>query len=693
MNGIMASVCFEMSACAESCVVVLLLALGFVAMFLALKRHLWMLAIGGIIFAFGCCIYWTQPSSPRQREAVPAVAVADGAAPDGASGSLSTCLGAISKSLSAFYPSRGEYEQDYGQSLWYWLFHLLAIVYVSFILVALFGAEFVNRMRVWGRRRMGGLFGWSVNVFWGCGEEAKTIAGGVAEGKGSVVFVMPENRLWTSLSDDENIHEIAKSGWKWILGKPGGISWLSSAERHFFMGPDGHRNVADAEALIRPYKGRRCITVYVRIGATADDDVLYKWADRWNGVKDKNVEIIIVREESLVSRRFLMDNPMLLCPGIEIDTVTATVAGGFKVLLLGFGAQGESLLNDMICDSQFLAQDRTRVPFEAQVFDRDVTAYGTYEEICHDAVERYHVSFDCLEIGSTAFWRRLKEEMSRKPYNRVVVCLRDDRENIYLASDIARIYREMGLRPSGVVFARVRDSFIVAYVDSTFEGNESARTFTPFGAMRETYSFGNIVTRKWEKGAVWLNGDWGLPSGAPHDELADARSWKGASSFNKESSRASFFFQRNLLRLVGYAVDETSEGNEGFDDACAKNRLDVLAEIEHLRWMAYHLVRGVKVWKPTAHEIEERAERTGKAVKHNAISELNAHADLVEYADLPAVDALFDPINERHGHPRTKDTQEKDKGFIRSEAMSRSGLGIRKVQNVKQQPNEMARRA
>ena len=691
MNGFVAAGCLGMSPVAENCVVVLVLALSVLAMVFAFKKHLWMLTLGIVLFGFGFSLYLKPTGIQRRQAADSAVAksapTSDAVAspspagmPNGAADkpdSLSACLEAFSKSLSAFYPSRGDYEEGRarGQSHWYWLFHALAILYVSLILAALFGAEFVCRARAWLRRRVGR----SLNVFWGYSEEAKTIAEGVDGGKDSVVFVMPEKRLWTSLCDDESIHVIATSGWKWILGKAGEAAWLSSAERHFFMGPDGHRNVADAEALIRSYRGSRRITVYVRIAATADDDVLYKWADKWNRSEDKNVEVIIVREESLVSRQFLLDNPMLDCPGIAVNTETATVSGAFKVLVLGFGAQGEALLNDMICDSQFLTSCGTVVSFEAHVFDRDAAAYGAYQEICGEAVKRYHVKFDGTEIGSAKFWRGFKEEMALRPYSRVVVCLRDDRENICLANDIARIYREIRLRPNGVVFARVRDSLIDAYVDSTFKGNERIRTFTPFGAMRDTYSFGNIVTRKWEKGAVWLNGDWGNPPGTPHDEAKDAAKWKRASCFNKESSRASFFFQRNLLRLIGYMVDETSDENDCFNDDDAKNHLVTLAENEHLRWMAYHFVRGVKTWDPRPDEIDAKAVRTGEEVKHNAIDEINAHADLVDYAVLPSVDALFDPINERHGHPRAKDTQEKDKGFIRSAAMRQSGLGIRRV--------------
>ena len=632
-----------------------------VAMFAALlcfamKRRIWMVLVGVALFLFGVGIYmgWMVTSSTST--------VSD------------NWMGAFSKSLSAFYPSRGEFEHAFSRSCLYWMFHLFAILYVTAIVVMLFGTEFVNRGFLLCRK----ICRRPLNVFWGFSEEAKTIAEGVEEGKKSVVFVMPEKRLWTSLNDDEDVHEVARSGWKWIVGKVDNELWLSDAMRHFFMGKDGHKNVADAEALIRPYKGQRQISVYVRIGATADDDVLYKWADKWNRDANKNVEVVIVREESLVSRRFLLDNPMLSCPRVSIDTEAATVSGDFKVLLLGFGSQGEMLLNDMICDSQYLTSSGSPVQFEAHVFDRDRASHGGYEELCREAVSRYNIKFENQEIGSSSFWRFFRSEMLKRPYNRIVVCLRDDRENVYVASDIARIYREMRLSPIGIVFARVRDSLIDAYIDSTFKGETSKRAFTQFGAMSDTYSFGNIVTRKWEKGAIWLNGDWGMEINARHDEAKDAAAWKSAPFFNKESSRASFFHQRNLLKLIGYQVDEKSDDNTCFNDNDPKNHLDVLAEDEHLRWMAFHFVRGIKAWKPSVMEIEEVAHRTGKEVRHNRIDELNAHADLVPYADLPKVDALFDPVNARHGHPKEKDTQEKDKGFIRSEAMKRSGLGIMK---------------
>jgi len=590
----------------------------------------------------------------------------------------------VCNALSSFFPSRGDYgwvascDMTDGYSQLYYVFHFAVIMYMLSVLLAFFGIGIVNRLAVASRI----VLHRPINVFWGVSAETLSLVESMKTAdRHSAVFAVREKKTsWMRLQDNESIHVLANLGWKWVYDDPSSCRMLLCAERHFFLGPNGQENIACAEALVKRINGKagNC-TLYVRVDTTADDDVVYKWADRWNGVEDRNVEIIIVREDALVSRKFLLGNPMLQCPRISINTTEATVSGDFKVLFLGFGPQGKTLLSDIICDSQYVSNNGKCIPFAAHVFDHNTSSYSTYAEFCNEAVSRYHIKFEDLEIGSSEFWKQFKAEVTIAPYNRVVVCLNNDRENISIANDIARMYKEMRIPFGGVVFARIRDSLISAYVDSAFSQDESKRTFTPFGAMRETYSFSNIVTRKWEKGAIWLNGDYNKENNEPHNKSTDAALWKKTSSFNKESSRASFFHQRNLLRLIGYQVDETNNLNDSFKDDDPKNHLEVLAEDEHLRWMAFHFVRGVKVWRPSEQEIIERIVRTGRAAVHNAIADINAHADLVDYSELPIVDDKFDSINECYGYSRAKDAQEKDKGFIRSEAMRQSGLGIKKV--------------
>lgn len=659
MNSMMLSIVMpEWTNCVLQVIVVPIVTLAVTARLarIAMRRKFATLIAGLALLMFGCAIYAQQ-------------------------GGL---IAPVCNSISSFFLSRGDYGspsaagvQDLPGGLYY-VFHIAVIVYVLSILLAFFGVGLVNRMAVACRV----FFNRPMNVFWGCSDEDCCLAASIGkDADSSVVFALHDKlRLWTQMQDDDVVHELTRIGWKWMYADPGSCRLLLRAERHFILGSNGHENVACAEALVRRIHGNAAkVTLYVRVGAATDADVVYKWADRWNGDDGRNIEIVLVREDALVSRRFLNRYPMLQCPRIKIDTNRATVSGDFKVLILGFGAQGKSLLNDMICDAQYMSAEGGVVPFEAHVFDHDPTSYGAYEAMCAEAVSRYHAKFAQLEIGTAEFWKRIQSEVSHRAYNRVVVCLSDDVENVAIASGIARIYKEMRISPVGVVFARVKNSLVGACVATAWGDDEERRMFTPFGSLDETYSFANVVTRKWEKGAVWLNGDYNKKFDDPHDASLDAMLWKKASSFNKESSRASFFHQRNLMRLIGYCVDETCDINDGFRDDAPKNHLEILAEDEHLRWMAFHFVRGVKVWSPSEQEIEERIAKTGKAAAHNAIADINAHADLVDYSKLPAVDSKFYMVNARHGYISNKDTQEKDKGFVRSEAMRQSGLGIKKI--------------
>ena len=593
-------------------------------------------------------------------------------------------LAPICKTISAFFISRGEYawpsfnDGKVLQALLYGLFHASVIVYVLSILFAIFGIELVNKLFVLWRL----VLGRQINVFWGYSAEANTLAESMdAKQCGSEVFALNSGRaLWVRMQDDASVQALARKGWKWVYDAPGLCRAILCAERHFLLGPNGYENAAQAEVLMRRLQERRkhC-KLYVRVDAMADVDMIYKWADRWNNAERGNVEIFIVREEELVARRFLLEHPMLECPRIAVDTSSATVSGDFKVLIVGFGCQGKAILNDIICDSQYLSLKGTPVPFSALIFDKDQASHGAYKALCGDAVARFHLSFVNVDAASSDFWENIRTEMKLKPFNRVVVSLPDDADNISIANGIAKVYKEMRTSSEGVIFARVRNPLMGSCVKTALACGRDGWNFLPFGSIDETYSFDNVVTRKWEKGAIWLNGDYNNKLGEVHDVSADESLWRRTSQFNKESTRASFFHQRNLLRLIGYRVDEKSGLNECFSDDDPKNHLEVLAEDEHLRWLAFHIVRGIKVWRPSDKEIENRIANTGKAALHNAIADLNAHADLVEYSELPDVDSKFDMVNARHGYISNKDTQEKDKGFVRSEAMRQSGLGIKKA--------------
>jgi hypothetical protein len=618
-------------------------------------------------------------------------------------------IAAADSSWSSFFPSRGGY--DYRETgafaretgalavAVYWLFHLAVLIYVSTIVMSVFGANFCNRLwlklrflkcRYSRRRHM------PMNVFWGMCAEAEATAIGLSAKAGKtvstsddIIFALTDRRKsWLGLRDDESVHAIARKRYRWMFASVDAPGDLVKAERHFFFGANGQENVAAAEKLIvnlhrKPGKEIR-VSVYVRISANADDDILYRWADRWNRDNDV-VEVVVVREESLVAKRFLIEHPMLECPDIKKDTDRAVVVDGrFRILLLGFGAQGEALMGDMICDAQCLnvldsaspPASPSAVPVMVDVFDKSSASFGWFKENCPVACTNYGIEFHRRNIHSAEFWRELKTKITKDSYyDRVVVCTRDDRTNISMANDIAKLYREIGKKSKDIVFARVRNKDVDKYLSKVIEDGGEDAPFTPFGRMTDTYSSDVVIVDKWDRGAMWLNWKWSKQEERSREEV-----WRETSFFDRESSRASFFGLRKLLRLMGYEVDEQSMVMQYGRSELTDEKLETLAETEHMRWMAFHFVRGVKVWNPEAAPLPAKnPDGTQPEVKANRRKDINAHAALVGFAELPKVDDWLWRANGCRGMKGC--LQQIDRDFVLSivPAMKEAGFGISRI--------------
>ena len=604
----------------------------------AVRHKRLMLCVGVCIAIFGCCIYWDRSAH---------------------------WIVAVCNSIYSFFPSRGDFGQKSVDpvSLWYSVFHGVVMVYVLSLILAVFGIELVNKCMILWR----GMRNQPINVFWDYSNEAWNLAKSIecsgtecSGGTGSVVFALrEENKAWFTSKMSGTVQTIEKEGWKWMFGAPGSTRTLLCANRHFFVSPNGHENVAGAEALIamlakRKITGRH-IRVYVRVHSLATDDVVFRWADAWNKQEENHVEIIVLREEAIVSRNFLLRHPMLDCPipdcpSIMINTETGTVKGEFKVLLLGFGCQGRTLLNDMICDAQFLDANGSPIKISVDVVDRSVSAYGEYLSNNEEATMRYNMQFHNMDVHDGCFWKWVHERLKEDGWNRIVICMRDDRENISVATEIGRHCKWLGRETKGLLFARVRDPHITAYVEKAMAESKGG-VFSAFGCIADTYRYDAIVNDKWDIGAMMLNFRW---SQSKDDSVCNTpeHKWKTASCFNRESSRASFFFQRNMLRLLGYRMDGSTATTIQFKPADVATHLDVLARTEHLRWMAWHFVRGIKPFG---------GDMAGKYSTANQIETRNAHGDLVDFDKLP--------------NPEKK----KDINLVASDAWQRSGLGIRRA--------------
>jgi hypothetical protein len=247
------------------------------------------------------------------------------------------------------------------------------------------------------------------------------------------------------------------------------------APRHHLLSPDGQSNVATADELLKGVGNDRVRAngkVFIRIDADAEEDVLFQWADK-KAAQPNSPEIILVHEPSVVAKSLVRDYPMWKVPGIEIDSSLCRVREGrneFRILLIGFGAQGKALLREMVQGAVLPGAS-----VEVTIVDEDANAYATFKTFWNGPIENerpsvakgvkdiidnpnledptFHVSFrfEKFNVRAEDFEKWIDAEIATGagkkilPWNRVVIALPDDLENLRLGLRLEGKYRRVDL--------------------------------------------------------------------------------------------------------------------------------------------------------------------------------------------------------------------------------------------------------
>ena len=457
------------------------------------------------------------------------------------------------------------------------------------------------------------------------------------------------------------------------------------------MDESGHVNVSRADRLVTVLRTHRlgrgvrgfCSAVragvlrwwlrgcpkpffYVRVESSVDELTFQRWA---SGVRDV-VTPVLIRESQLIAKDFIQRYPLLKAPRITIDANKAVVAKGeFKILILGFGAVGQDILNEIVCNGQFLNAEGKVTPFSVDVVERDPNVVDEYCIRRPLVCKEYNIQFvKGVRVEDETFDKWFKGKLDKGKsavYNRIIVCLNGDDNTLAIANKVVEFARRQGVRiPPNVVFARVTDPARNRYVKifSLFDRGapqEQERIITLFGNLSDIYSFNRIDVEVVDTMAKVLNsrhGDFGR-------ELSDSKQmekdWENASFFDQLSSRAAAEGQRNLLllRKLDYQesvdVDLFREVSYGDVDApmadeSFKSKDSVLRTLsidEHLRWNAFHLMMGYRPWNILDRESDQDPDARNdipeprpKKIKANQLATIGKHADIVDFDRLPDVD-------------------------------------------------------
>ena len=591
------------------------------------------------------------------------------------------------KSLASFFPSRGEYELKGGESYWirllYVVFHILVYVFFAYFALSFWGARVYNRM----------LNFWTLDknkcVFWcdtisendNISEKMLLLAGSIKEEEGRL-------RIVFSISEEKNqekdyflFREMNRLGYVLKQREHGEIhSDCLKAGKHFFLTEDFNWNIRQAQALLAERAAENISSpadLYIMVSDSSEENDYYNsWADHIHAKsavdpeKYGQLEIHLVNESELIARKFIESWPMLKCPGIEIDPVTATVRGNFRILLLGLGNHGEAILRNMIEDGQFVQSPRGTgedPDFKVDIFDRAPGRLEYFFKRYPDA-NRYcrmdpgRLEENQLDVFSAKFHDFLTEHIA--DYNRIVICLGGDRLNIEAAARLERIAKTKRGLPEGFLEGRLfvlleqnnalfdelkeNDTAITGCLDKS--GVPGKMQMTVFGSPEEIFTYTDIAEKDGvvELGklvnSVWLGKSAGTLRRPLKWEVSATDGPEIVSYFNRQSSVASAKGFRNIAlllkpELLSLKTDlSVSEVIGDVPDEVPGELLETIAETEHLRWNAFHFMRGIRCW-PVDEVTDEEKEAAGNKPKD--IKNHFRHAALVPFAELYKVNKRF----------------------------------------------------
>lgn len=525
----------------------------------------------------------------------------------------------ICASLSEFFPSRGSYDV-LGEGTFNWGligFCLLCYFFAISILIAIFGRKLTNKWQLFltklncSERR----------VFW-CdipGDKEEMLADNIRGQHSDIrcIFSVKESAI-----EEEKIAELmANLNFKHdllCLRKPGQfhIDTLK-APVHFFITDDCSWNIAMAQRVWQEIAKRKKklidkVDFYIRVSGGVKNYWAAQWAEKIQNIgSDKpELEIHLLQESELIARKFVRDNPLLTAPGIEIFPEKGKIKGNFKILLLGFGDLGEAILRETVCDGQFLHTDGSD-SFSMDVIDYAPQSFNLFAVRCPEAVKQYHISFYEKDVYSSDFYKFMEDRIAS--YNRVIVAFYDRTLSMDIAAQIVELAKISGTDLQSKMFVNLPD----APADMK---NSVFPEFTAFGSLQECYSEGIIIDEELDRNARKIN--------SSYNKGID--NWSKLNLFAKDSNRSCAAGLYNLCRLMGMTDPEKMFNPNALEHVLANGLLDVYAETEHLRWNAFHFVRGIRKWDISG--------VTEKIVKANDIKAHLRHAALVDFNDLPLID-------------------------------------------------------
>lgn len=503
-----------------------------------------------------------------------------------------------------------------------------------------------------------------LHVFWGVPNKNSMLLAELAKDKKlfrlpySISFREEDSKLITQQIEDKRAIWIFTSKDDWGYEK---------GNKHYFMDSNAMENVKLAGRLIEK-SGQEDITekkIFIFVSNAEEEKNVMEWANKQQANKrqanKRHVNIRILNNAKLLANHFIEKYPVFQAPGIKTDHDTALIDGEFNILIIGFGERGRENLKAIVCNSQFYSAKDKKVPLSITVLTDDEKKLADYKAMHEEAIREYGINFDVISLSFAGLnkWYESSKAGPQK-YNRIIICTDDDENNIAIGRHFDIIKKNsLHIYPEKTIFIEIEDSEIFRQYKDKFK---KAR-LTLFGDISKVYEYVVLMDDRIEKLAKMLAFKWNYPE-KELDINAINNYWLELDFFRRENNRFSAMGQYSYLKLLGYkaytkeglaARNRTKRKSDYLKEIAGKKIvspeiMEILARINHERWAAYHYMQGIKKW--SLHSLMPKKAKelcadlgAREDMDWNLIAELNMHAGMCSFEELPELDLELDKLN------------------------------------------------
>ena len=282
----------------------------------------------------------------------------------------------------------------------------------------------------------------------------------------------------------------------------------------------------------------------------------------------------------------------------------------FDCAIVGFGRHGQAVLKQLLMNGQFAGST-----FHAAVFSPNFEKEAGYMKAeCSSMFENYDIRSFNADGRSIEFYHYVDNRLSTLKL--IAVCTGSEESDREISDNL-------------MMYLKRRKAEHICVIRCGKDGVRYQETVGSPIITADIYSLEYLSAQKADRDAIIINSTY------DDSDRTDWEKWVACDSFSKMSSRASADFIPAFISASGLTTDEVMAG-------CwppAADVMEVLGEMEHLRWNAFHFVMGYSPMSSA--ELDERADTYRKHIEKGLPgirlfkdSENRTHACLIPWDEL-----------------------------------------------------------